>query len=220
MFEDYKTALTNALVADPYFSDIPVVTERTAELDTIIDKAIAKTNGLCVFVSMPRFNRTKMAVSAHGPYWDSITVMARVFESPIINATGKRALDVSEYVATLWHLFDNFKTAEALIINEISLGTDPRSVNYDVIGETKGGLKYALPQVAKPIASIDGAGNVTLTCATAGAAMFYNINSASTPIPRNGILYTAPFNIGVGSVAKTRGWLAGYQVSQETQVNR
>ncbi len=50
---------------------------------------------------------------------------------------------------------------------------------------------------ALPVIAVDAEGNVTITCATAGATIYYSTNG-SYPCPNAGTVY-APFNVAAGT---------------------
>jgi hypothetical protein len=231
VLQQLKTEVVDRLLADPFFGDspgIPVLDERVHELENEIDKAINQISGLCVLVTIPRANVSPQAQnlagigSERGPYFDSCTVVIRVFETPLINpqnnfdGTGKTGLETAVTIAALLHLFLPAGANEPLVCISVGLGNDPDRVSYDVVLSHRGGIKYTIPQVATPAISYD-AGDVTITCATAGAAIFYTTTNAE-PTPRSGTLYTAPFASASGVKVRARAWLAGYLGSKESSL--
>ena len=83
---------------------------------------------------------------------------------------------------------------------------------------TSGGGTMEIPSVAKPEIAED-AGEVTLSCATPGAAIFYSTDG-KRPTPRTGILYLAPFATPAsGTKLSVKAWLAGYLPSEATRLN-
>jgi hypothetical protein len=88
-----------------------------------------------------------------------------------------------------------------------------RLVKFTTSGQNSAVGTYA----ATPVIS-ETSGVVTLTCATAGAAVFYTLDGKN-PMPRGStaVLYTAPFTPGSGLTLKARSFLAGYLNSQTAQ---
>jgi hypothetical protein len=207
MIDEFKEQLVEMLQADPYFADIPVMNERKMELDSEIERAVAKAKGLAVLVASAMAERGRKMV--RGPYWENIRFAARVFENPTVNATGKSGLAVAEHIAAVWDLRLVDGASEPLFVDSISLGTDPKFVTYDVIGRTMGGLHYEITAIGATTITNSPPGTITLACATAGAAIFYTVDG-TTPAPKNGTLYTAPFALGSGVRLRARAFLAGY----------
>ena len=74
---------------------------------------------------------------------------------------------------------------------------------------------YEIPQCAKPVITISG-GNVTITCATEGAAIHYTTDGS--PATSSSTTYTAPFAKGNISAIRAIATKAGYVNSNEAAV--
>lgn len=206
---------TNRLLADPYFSNVPVINQQIGDIANEIAIAVGSI-GVCVIVMVP--NADVKYPNIPGPYFDGIYLKVRVVENVIVNqgasGTGKGALDIAEYVVALIHHFSPQSLSEIMNAANptITLGNDPNFLNYDVHFFTQGGLSYVINPVAAITHSYDGT-NVTLTETTPGAAVFYTTyptgNSSIFPSPQVGTLYTGPFVLATGNTVQAVAYLAG-----------
>ena len=96
----------------------------------------------------------------------------------------------------------------------ITLANDPLNLVYQCHVRTSGGLRNVPPKLASPGCTQQN-GLLTMSCATAGAAIFYTLDG-SLPLPRNpmAFLYTAPVTSVPGATLKARAFLAGYLNSE------
>jgi len=214
------------LEADPYFVDIPVFVlrpraqEGAAQIQTRIDQALSgltkkggKT-GAAVTLLMPTGDTDKPNVP--GPQLRFVYT-ARVQEIIAVNfgpqGTQKSAEEIALAVLQLCHLCQlngaNVLFADPATLTP-SLDADPK-LTYDVRLAAQGGLPKPA-KVALPIISVS-AGTATVTCGTAGAAI-YTTTDDSYPSPLNpaASLYTAPFVPGPCTVRAT-AFLAPLQQS-------
>ena len=209
------------LTADPWFSDIPVITEIKGDVDTLLQQQLGLT-GTCAWVLTPTASMIHPNMGAPSEMWfDEIAVSVRIFEVVEINrgsaGTGKAAIVTAETVCNLLNHYDGDGQFNPLAgkPNTLALGMDPiADIVYDVQFQTNGGMKFSPDQVATPTLTVNGTtGAVTLTCSTPGAAIFYTTNGLA-PSPRT-TLYTVPFTPDGGVKVRARGWLAGYLASLE-----
>jgi hypothetical protein len=216
------------LQADPLFANVPVLTERIADIESEIDRALGPLNaqggktGLVAILLTPTANVSFENV--FGPFFDDIKIVVRVIENVPVNqdpgtGTNVPAADAAEKICALLHHFQPDSATGPVVARKptITLGNDPAHLSYDCLFKTAGGLATTLPQVATP-ASANNTGAISLTCATAGAAIFYTVDG-SNPSPRNGILYAASFTPGAGVTIKARAWLAGFLTSETLVIN-
>lgn len=216
------------ILADPFFTNVPVLTERIKDLNAEIATALAPItgaggkSGLAVVVLTPTAN--VHFENVFGPFFDDIRITVRVIENVTVNqdathGTNIPAAAAAEKICSLLHYFQP-DSANGPVVSRrpgISLQDDPDNLVYLCRFRTSGGPVGTLPQVAAPAAT-NSSGVVTLSTATSGAAIFYTLDG-SNPTPRNGILYTAPFTPATGLALKTRAWLAGYLTSDTTTIN-
>jgi Chitobiase/beta-hexosaminidase C-terminal domain len=196
----------NRLLSDvEFFAPISVVTEREKSLATVIDTALGQV-GLCVAVLTPRFSVEH--VNTPGPYFDDITIMARVWEmvpvNEITNPDGPTGLDVCERIVFLWHQFRAHLICEAWVEAKPTIVLSPvkqeNVVAYDVLFKTKApGTKthtLTAPQI------VIAAGMLRLSCNNAGVTIYYTLDG-EYPSPANpsAQVYTEP--VVVSSVLVT-----------------
>jgi hypothetical protein len=223
ILQQIQTDCANALVADPYFANVPVLAERLQDLGSRVDIAL-NSLGVCVTVATPV--ATVRHPNQPGPYFERIQIVARVVEQVTVNqntaagGTGKGALEVAEYVCAVLHHFRPQNLGETVVCDDptIKLASEPQRLAYDVQFRTQGGLAYPLPVLDAPALAQSGE-TVSIAAATSsstpvpGAAIFYT-RDATFPSPRNGALYTAPFATTTGQTVRASAWLAGYISSQ------
>lgn len=208
--------------SDPAFADVRVLTERIADIESEIERALGPLNeqggktGLVAILLTPTANVNFENV--FGPLFDEIKIVVRIVENVPVNqdpntGTNLPAAEAAERICGLLHHFQPDSANGPVVAQRpaISLGNDPNHLSYDCQFKTSGGLGTVLPQVALPVVTNTG-GSISITCATAGAAIFYSLDG-SNPSPRNGAFYNAPFTPGAGKTIKARAWLAGYLAS-------
>ena len=215
------------ILADPMFAPVTVLTERIADIDSEIARALGPLNGGTGKTGLVVVIRTPLATvhfeNVFGPFFDDIKVIARVIENVTVNqdpttGTNVAAADAVERICGLLHHFQPDSANGPITAHRpsITLNKDPGHLSYDCHFKTCGGLSSVPPQAATPVI-LENSGTITLSCATAGAAMFYTLD-ASNPSPRNGSFYTGPFTPGTGLTLKVRAWLAGYLASETATV--
>lgn len=208
---DIRTALAAFTEADPYYSDIPVITERLKNLQGRIDQLVGTAGGIALVLVTPLVGG--VLANVRGANFKDIHVVGRVLENTTRNTTGKEALDVAIYTAALWSQAKPDALSSALRPDEptIALGNDPKFLSYDIHFLTEGGTQIQIAQLDTP----ELAGSEIAAHPTAGAAIFYTTDG-SAPIPRNptASLYAgSPF--APGTAVRARAWLAGYLPSAE-----
>lgn len=216
---DIREATKALIEADPYFADVPVVTEGIKDFLSELDTKLAQIEGLCILLVTPTVG--ECLVNVQGANFAGIKLIARIYESPILNASGKVALDTAIYLVALLSQSKPDSLASALKpdASPIVLSNDPKYLAYDVIFETEGGTKIDIPQLAAPTADTTSLSAITLSHPTPGAATFYTLDG-SAPIPRNpaATLFQASFSALAGQAIRAKSWLAGYLPSPETKL--
>jgi hypothetical protein len=213
------------LAADTAFAFVPVLTERIADIQSEIARALGPLNGQSGKTGLVAIILTPTADVNHenvfGPFFDDIKIAVRIIENVPVNqdpntGTNLAAADAAEKICGLLHLFQPASATGPITARRpsIALGNDPNNLSYDCHFKTCGGLTTVPPQAAMPVIT-SNTGQVTITCATTGAAVFYTLDGSNSS-PRNGTLYTAPFTPGTGLILKARAWLAGYLASETT----
>jgi hypothetical protein len=206
LLTDLQTDLAARLEADDFFADIPVLTERKADVGSGIGKALGtlagkgSRAGVCVILMSPVASAE--IPNLPGPVLD-IELAARVLENVLINTgangTGKPALTVARRVARLLHHYRAEGLSQIVIADKPTIVPveDPVApLAYEIRFRSREGDLEPFAKVAMPaIAPNSGAPpqTVTLTCATAGAAIHYTLDG-SHPAATNpaAALYTAP----------------------------
>lgn len=149
--------------------------------------------------------------NVHGTYFDDIRMAVGIFQNPTLKGDAPDAWEIAEEVhkglknwtpASLSNAFNAVKPGiEQIADTTLNILT----CNF----ATKGGFIGALPQTALPVITLLPGDDFQITCATAGAAIFFT-QDGTTPSPRNGELYTAPGAFGSPASMKARAFLAGY----------
>lgn len=208
---------------DLSYVTIPVIAEEKGDLKYSVLSAIDSI-GISVVV-----RATDALIDdrdSSGPVFNPIAVTIVIVENVMVNrgttdapsSTGtlKTAKSTALRIAGLLHHWkpDSMPVPLMMSSQGVSLIVEENGVvQYNVRLACCGGLDVELDQVADPSVSED-AGSVTLSTATAGAAIFYTTDGRK-PSPTAGTLYTAPFSPGTGVTVKARAWLAGYLPSNQ-----
>lgn len=208
---EMQQGAADILAADPFFDDIPVITEKIKDIENQVDQAVGRIAVCCLVV-------TPVAIISHGNmpvYFEPVNLVIRTFENPTVNTTGKGALDITLQAIGLLHLVPPVSPAfETLVCKGYRLGNDPRWLSYDAIFETKGGIVVPIPVVADPVVAYDsGLGSFSITCATPHASIFYSTGDPY-PSPRSGTFYAGPVTMPKPVTVKARAWLPGYHASK------
>ncbi len=208
--------IADRLLAEPYFSNVPVLSENLMDIDSQIEIAIAQL-GVVVVVVTPTASVRKDQ-DYPGPYFEQINLVIQVSENVILNrggdGIGKTCLEVAEHALAVLHGYRPQGIAETIFANNptINLVNDPNGLlTYHVNLQTQGGLRFDIPVLATPTITAVGS-TAELACATPNGQMFYTLNG-KPPTPRNGTFYTGPVTVASGQTIKVRAWLAGYVTS-------
>jgi hypothetical protein len=211
--------VSDCLLADPFFTDIPVLVEQPMDVSYALQTSVAAA-GLYGVVLVPQ--AAVSAPTAPGPIFDPVEITVRIIENVPV-AEGPHALEVAETALALLHLFrpttiNEVFTAAPLALKAVKV---PNAVAYEIYIRTQAGASYAVPQLDAPVISSAGEvtpQSVTLSSGQAGASIFYTLDG-SQPAPRGptSVLYTAPFTVETPSLLRTRAWLAGFVASGEAR---
>jgi hypothetical protein len=216
--------IADVLSATPFFANITVLTEASGDLINAMERSLGPVtsdggkSGAFVLVMSPDANQNLGEL--FGPFFDEIEISIQVTTNINVAADpaigiGVTDLDICENICNALSLFYPAAANAPLVpqkptIRLVDRGdtTTTRVCKF----KTQGGIRTVPPQAATPAIS-ETTGTITLTCATAGAAMFYTLDGTN-PMPLHGTLYTAPFTPGAGLTLKVRAFLAGYLTSQ------
>jgi hypothetical protein len=235
--DQLEQEIADHLLADPWFSasrqlpdltyaTIPVIPAESGDIDTMIAKAVGEI-GICATVKVVEAKVSKTDVG--GVYFDPIEIVILVVENVLINRgdtgtqkTGKATTLRAGALLALWLPASLSSRLTANDAGYKQVDDDGGVVQHNFRLKAQGGLSVTLPQVAMPVfTEPDGsvADVVHLTCATAGAAIFYTLDGRH-PSPRTGTLYTGEVDIPAPSATvKARAFLAGYLDSQIAQAS-
>ena len=144
---DIQIAMRKHLLADPWFSNIPVITQNEGDIDTLIKQKISRLGIACLIILE---EATQEEPAQTGPYFDQVKYAVEVSEQVTINrgssGTRKPMLDVCERVARRLHQFQ-FTPGKMLYITKPSIvptePPPPATSAYYVRFETSDGVDLA-----------------------------------------------------------------------------
>lgn len=223
--------LADRLAADAYFADITVLTERTADIQNTIDRALKVATlkggkiGAAVVVGL--FSGDVERDGVPGPEFSNAALRIQVTEHVLFNSgangTGKAAVDVSARVAQLLHHYRPTGLGETILItgSDAVQPVPPNQLETGTIAyQVRVGLSLTpavLEKVAIPGISVAGVGlpkTVTLTCATSGAAIYYTTDySYPSAVNTEATLYAAPFEISAACLLRVVAHKSGLAAS-------
>jgi hypothetical protein len=213
---EMRDALKAMMEADPYYFDIPIITERLQNIDAKIEGIVAKAGGICIVLVTTTFEGP--LVNLPGANFEVVRFTARTYENVKTNPTGKEAQHVAIYTAAFWSQLkpDTFDNPIKLDDPAVALGNDPRYLTYDTNAVTSGGTKIEIPRLEDLTIDASDLAAIALANPKPGAAIFYTLDH-SFPAPRNpnAHLYLATFNAAPGVTVRARAYLAGYISSAE-----
>ncbi|MCX6896327.1 MAG: chitobiase/beta-hexosaminidase C-terminal domain-containing protein [Verrucomicrobia bacterium] len=219
------------------FDDIPVILEDKGDIENEVLRRLGALEGneagtKCgIVILLGTVNAIPDGNAEFGPVL-TMKHIARVIENVPINrdAAANGTLltysDVIEKLVGYSHLFKPATAQSPFIIEAPGIQEiDERFLPHIPIGPGKdaffnctGLFATVLAQCAAPMFEVDldpeslTYRQVTLACATPGAAIFYTANGGK-PNPAK-TLYTAPFTPAANTTVKARAWLAGKLASE------
>lgn len=209
--------------AEPFFATIPTIKQRNGETLAEIQKRVATLTGkggkvgACILILMPGGG---VPDQTPGPRL-ALTVSFVVLVHPAINdgSTGTK-LDVEAIAIELLQLFDQTTLGygsvlqsgqDALVPNDSFDGLVGYQVNLGLpLGLVKK-ERVAVPTISATATTAPA--TVTLTCATAGAAIRYSVDDSYPTLP-----YTAPFVQSTAATIRAAAEKAGLQQSNIRQL--
>jgi hypothetical protein len=213
---EMRDAVKALMEADPYYSDIPIITERLQNIDDRVERIVGKAGGICIVLVTASFEGP--IANLPGANFGAIKFIARTFENVKTNPTGKEAQHVALYTAALWSQLKPDALSSPLKLDDpgVSLGNDPRFLTYDTNAVTEGGTKIQVPKLAEVTIDASDLSAVALANASPFAFIFYTLDG-SKPAPRNPAVavYLDTFNAALGVTVRARAWLPGYIPSAE-----
>jgi hypothetical protein len=218
------------LANDPYFADVPVITEFSKDIASDINEALGVltgggTNkaGICIVLVTPLAEAN--FADQPGPYFDKVKVVARVIENVPINqstaGTGKRALDVAEFIHAVMRDFSSPVQNTNIVQDRpaIVIGNDPDNVTYDCLFVAHGGVSYVPQKIGDITPTINGLTIQTLTWSPTGAVLWYTTDG-SLPLQKAPALNWGqsgqgfPIAVQAGQLFLGRAFSAGLRSSR------
>jgi hypothetical protein len=217
--------IADRLAADDYFSDIPVMSERKADLLNEITKSLGTITkkggkcGVCVVVLSPEANNTASGVPG-GIL--GVTIPVRVLEDPLYNndattGTQKAALTIARRIALVLDSYSPEGVCQCLRLDKSNTIEPTQDVvapiAYDVNISTVEGYKIPYTKVNTPTISPRSGTlpqTITLACATALASIYYTTDgSYPSSINTHATLYATPFTLSTACTLRVVAYLAG-----------
>lgn len=210
---DIRDAFKAMLEADTYYDGITIIAEKHRDIQQQLAASIGIAGGIAVVLLIPQLGGT--LPNLKGANFDRIRLVARVHENMSFSTTTKEAMDVAIHTAIVGNLYvpdaatANFRLEDPAVVRV----EHPQFLTYDVSFLTAGGAYVQVNRLAALTVDIGTPSAVTISSATAGAAIYYTLDG-TVPNPVNGTLYTGAVN-AEGFTLRARGWLAGYLPSPE-----
>lgn len=216
--EDMRDAVKALMEADPYYLDIPIITERLQDIDAKTDEIIQLAGGIALILLVVTFDDPIQNLP--GANFDKIRFAARTIENLNLNSTGKSAQQVALHTAALWSQLKPDALSSPLKLESVALGNDPRGVTYDTFALTEGGTKIEIPRLDAPFLPAGLPAGATQFGPGGIDALLIVTNNGTAPAPRNpsalstwgaSNVYSDPS----GTVFRVRAWRPGYIPSPE-----
>lgn len=224
-FIQLQNDVAHGLASDPLLANVNIVTRDRLLVDS---SQLPDTNLAAETLAYltPRNNKSGCGVivekpelvaplpNVPGPQGD-LVIVCLVLEDPFTNlganGTMMPADQVAQKVLDIGHLWN----VEGLGMWRADTNAISSARDWEPLRAFRARLRIAnnrgQTQRVERVNSSTGGGNMTLTCATAGAAIYYSKNGAF-PGPSNtaagAILYTAPFAVTTGDVVRVAAYKA------------
>jgi hypothetical protein len=222
--------IVSRLTIDPYFqAGVPVLEQRRGITESDVQVAIGTVNqqsglvGTVVIVLMPRL--AGQDPNAPGPRY-TVRYPIQIIDWPVVRrqsqagggGSGVSAEEIADRVREIIHLL-NFGRGQTVYFDRMEPVTVPDGMVSYILTFKRLGTD-APPTGCAAVGISPSAGThpvtVTLTCATAGAAIYYTIDgSYPGSINPTATLYTTPFSVSTAATTvRAAAELSGYQQSQ------
>lgn len=217
--------IADYLLTDPIFNDIGDPTKNVAVIavkpkDNLneIQQRIDKLE-ICALVLVTQAS----CETPHngGPFFDEVEIQVGVCDNRLINGTGKTAELIAIYVHSILHGWKPPSANGPLVSGDPAYVEIPPETPADKKKRlvaarftTSAGVSYKPEQVVLPVIQVGPGQLVNITCATAGATIYYTTNG-SAPTNATGTPWAgAPVNLAVGTVIKARAYKAAQRASK------
>lgn len=212
------------LKSDEYLGTVPILDERLGDVNAEVEKQLGLVKsdsgkrGACVIVQSPTADDDRPAAPG-GVLETKWTLL--VLEEPLLNDDAtkghqKRALHICRRIVRVAKLYAATGLCTSLIPDKptiVPFGNPMASIAYQVrfacteVGQGK------MQKVAQPtFAPASGAApqNVTITCVTAGASIYYTLDGSHPYAGNaNATLYAGPVNVPVAGTLRARAFKTG-----------
>jgi len=217
---DLQEDLQARLEADEYFVDIPVILADAGNVSAEVDKVMAGQNakgghtGAAVIVEQIDAE-DDMANVPTGPldlHLEFIVIENREINVNSKTGTGKSALAIARRIHRVMKLFTAGGRCHCLVVERPCIAKAPEYdpyVAYLVRFRTQEADPDTFTYVQTPVMSF-GSNQVTLTCATVGAEIYYTTNG-DYPTPQNSQanLYSAAFTLTEETTVRASAYYTG-----------
>jgi hypothetical protein len=226
------------LQADPFFqAGVPVLEQRKGITESDIQVALGTVNqangrvGSVAIVLMPRMRGQDP--NAPGPRY-TVRYPIQVIDYPVLRrqaATGTPAVggtqqsaeEICDRIRQIIHLF-NMGRGQTIAFDSLEPSAEPAGMVGYVLSFKRLGIDFPpvgcaavgiSPNSGGVNPTLPGPQTVTLSCATAGAAIYYTIDgSYPSSLNPTAVLYSAPFSVPSGTTLRAAAELTGNQQSQ------
>ncbi|MDD5349505.1 MAG: hypothetical protein PHQ12_04765 [Chthoniobacteraceae bacterium] len=163
---DLQHAIKAYLDAQPYFSNalaavpvpIPVVTEDAAAVESMVNRAVAEVQGICVLIRAPG-GKIPSADNA-APVYDPAVLHVRIYENPVVNradgGTMQPACKVGDAIIRILYGKTMEGFSDPLAPKSRAWGTEDDVPFYDLVFETVVPLDDAPPTRDESLLAEDG----------------------------------------------------------------
>lgn len=218
------------LLASPDLAEVEILLQRKGVTESDIETALSVLNsrveggkiGACVIIIMPSL--TPVSEDVPGPLY-SINMVVQVIEQPMFNtgATGTNltAEQLAQKVRMLFQHFSNGQGGTYAFAGMEPIAVAEGQISYGVRFQRQAGDTAAQIVTMPSISSTGPAApaTVTITCATAAAAIYYTTDG-SYPSSANeaATLYAAPFVQATAATIRAAAEKTGLQQSNVRQL--
>jgi hypothetical protein len=228
LFTEIIEAVADFIAVDPYCMDSGIAVVAASEKKKLRELQIQIENriNLCAVVTFggARANHNNIP----GPYFDEVDIEIQVCENRNINNTGKDAEGLAARVA---QIVEDFRIAETA-----SLGCNrdfiflsmapiqlPQQFNYlyalSLQFRTGAGERYQPNRVETPVITVNGIQVESITCATAGASIYYTTDSSyprpavGTSAAQGAVYGGGTIDLNPGETIRARAFKTGLRAS-------
>lgn len=192
-----------------FFDELTVLVDPRKNIVAEIQTRIAKLKTL---IAPKVITADDNHPNVHGVYFDDIRLVVGVFQNPLLKGDDPEPWEICEEIHKAFKNWtpDGWSNAVTPVKPGIEQIPDARLNIFNNNFATKGGFIGELAATATPVITADDdADKIVITCATAGAVIFYTLDGSKPTTQSN--LYLAPVTPPGedGNLVKARAWLPG-----------